>query len=174
MKDVESDNNLIKNENSLPDSEFKRQLSEFGLIKIETIENIKTNILFNSFKTYEKSVKEVNLPEDGRIETEVIKKKEFNITSQKFFDKNIIIGEIYINQEDINTDIQIINSFENYQRNNQKGKEDDYIYENEQEIKDNIEIKINGKIIEFSYYHKFEKDGTYEIQYLFKKKSYVL
>ena len=96
--------------------------------------------MFNSFKTYEKSVKEVNLPENGIIETEVIKKKEFNITSKKFFEKNIIIGEIYINQEDINTDIQIINSFENYQRNNQKGKEDDYIYENEQEIKDNIEI----------------------------------
>ena len=171
LKDIENDINLIKNENLLPDSEFKRQLSEYGLIKKEKIENIKTKILYDCFKIYEKSVKEVNLPENGRIETEVIKKTEFNITSQKFYEKkNIIIGEIYINQDDINKDIQIINSFENYQRHNQKGKQDDYNYENEKEIKENTEIKINGKLIGFSYCHKFENDGFYEIQYLFKKK----
>ena len=66
------------------DSEFKRQLSEYGLIKKEKIENIKAKILYDCFKIYEKSVREVNLPENGRIETEVIKKTEFNITSQKF------------------------------------------------------------------------------------------
>ena len=42
-------------------------------------------------------------------------------------------------------------------------------YENESEIKDNIEIIINEKKIEFSYTYKFEKEGTYKIIYYFKK-----
>ena len=36
------------------------------------------------------------------------------------------------------------------------------------EIKENIEIKINEKIIEFSYNYKFKKEGKYKIEYLFK------
>ena len=47
-------------------------------------------------------------------------------------------------------------------------KQDDYEYENEKEIKENILIKINGKIIEFTYYYKFKKEGKYIIEYLFK------
>ena len=43
-------------------------------------------------------------------------------------------------------------------------------FENEEEIKENCEIKINNIIIRFSYYHKFNKEGKYIIQYLFKKK----
>ena len=83
--------------------------------------------------------------------------------------KNIIIGEIYINKEDINKDIQIINSFENDKRKwNWKDREDDYKYENEKEIKENIVIKINGKIIEFTYFYKFKEEGKYTIEYLFK------
>ena len=84
--------------------------------------------------------------------------------------KNIIIGEIYINKEDINKDIRIINSFENYKRNDKwrEDREDDYKYENEKEIKENIIIKINGKIIEFAYYYKFKEKGKYIIEYLFK------
>ena len=69
--------------------------------------------------------------------------------------KNIIIGEIYINKDNINKDMQIINSYENWERKNWwnwKDREDDYEYENEKEIKENIIIKINGKIIEFTYY----------------------
>ena len=84
--------------------------------------------------------------------------------------KNIIIGEIYINKEDINKDIRIINSFENCKRENKwrRDREDDYKYENEKEIKENIIIKINGKIIEFAYYYKFKEKGKYIIEYLFK------
>ena len=46
---------------------------------------------------------------------------------------------------------------------------DDWKYENEKEIKENIEIKINEKIIKFSYHHKFENEGKYIIEYSFKK-----
>ena len=83
--------------------------------------------------------------------------------------KNIIIGEIYINKEDINKDIRIINSFENMEKKWSFANKDDYLdYANEKEIKENIEIKINGKIIDFAYYHKFEKEGKYIIEYRFK------
>ena len=85
--------------------------------------------------------------------------KNININNQ-MDNKNFIIGEICINKDNINKDIRIINSFENYKRENKwlrKDEEDDYKYENEKEIKENIEIKINGKIIEFTYYYKFKK-----------------
>ena len=83
--------------------------------------------------------------------------------------KNIIIGEIYINKEDINKDIRIINSFENMEKKWSFANKDDYLdYANEKEIKENIEIKINGKIIDFAYYHKFEKEGKYIIEYRFE------
>ena len=47
--------------------------------------------------------------------------------------------------------------------------EDNWKYENEKEIKENIVIKINGAIIEFVYYYKFKEEGNYIIEYLFKK-----
>ena len=48
----------------------------------------------------------------------------------------------------------------------------DWIYskefENEKEIKENVVIKINGKLINYSCSHKFEKEGKYTLEYLFK------
>ena len=83
---------------------------------------------------------------------------------------NIIIGEINITSNDINKDIQIINSFENYKRIEKlQDKINDYKYENEKEIKEKIEIKINGKKINFSYLYRFNKEGKYKIEYLFKE-----
>ena len=38
---------------------------------------------------------------------------------------------------------------------------------NEKEIKENIEIRINEKIIEFTYNYKFKKEGKYKIEYSF-------
>ena len=86
-------------------------------------------------------------------------------------DKNYIIGEIEIQEKDVNKDIRIINTFEQFKRENKwrRDGKDDYKYENEKEIKDNCEIKINNKIIPFNYYHKFNEKGKYIIQYIFKK-----
>ena len=85
------------------------------------------------------------------------------------FNINIIKGEIYIKEEDVGRDIQIINSFENAKRINIfLGIDDDLKYENEKEIKENIKIKINGKLIEFTYKYKFNKKGKYTIEYSFK------
>ena len=84
--------------------------------------------------------------------------------------KNIIIGEIDIKNEDINKDIHIINSFENWKREyKEEDDKDDYKYENEKELKENTEIKINEKLIEFTYYCEFNKEGKYIIEYSFKK-----
>ena len=79
-----------------------------------------------------------------------------NINNQ-INNENIIIGEIYINKDNINKDIRIINSFENAKREEKwEDSKDDWKYENEKEIKENIVIKINGAIIEFVYYYKFK------------------
>ena len=84
-------------------------------------------------------------------------------------ENNIIIGEIYINENNINQDIQIINSLENLRRTQDLSfEDDDWKKENEKELKENIEIKINGKLIEFAYYYKFNKEGKYKIEYSFK------
>ena len=85
-------------------------------------------------------------------------------------DKNYIIGEIEIQEKDINKNIRIINTFEQTKRENKwKDGKDDYKYENEKEIKDNCEIKINNKVIPFNYYHKFNEKGKCVIKYIFKK-----
>ena len=84
-------------------------------------------------------------------------------------DNNYIIGEIRINSYEINKDILIINSFENAKRKRKwEDSKDEWKYENEKEIKENIEIKINDKPIKCSYYYKFEKEGNYIIKYSFK------
>ena len=80
---------IITNENKIPASAFKTELNEFGLIEKEIINNINTK------KLYEKYENNIN----NNIER-----------------KNIIIGEINIRQNDINKDIQVINSFKNYKR----------------------------------------------------------
>ena len=92
------------------------------------------------------------------------------IENIKSYNKNYIIAEIDIKEEDINKEMQIINSFEEYKRNHEKEDgENDYKYENEKEIKENCEITINDKLIPFSYKYKFKEKGKYIIQYSFKK-----
>ena len=78
---------------------------------------------------------------------------------------NYIIAEIYIKDEDINKEIQIINSYENYQRiNNLEIIKVEFM--NEEEIK-KCEIRINDKLIPFTYLYKFTNKGKYIIKYSF-------
>ena len=64
-----------------------------------------------------------------------------------------------------NQNIRIINSYEQSIRENKS-----YYYEeekeNEIEIKNNCEIKINNELIPFSYFHQFNKKGKYTINLL--------
>ena len=140
LKEIENDKNIIINENNLPNSDFKNQLIECGLIKKENIENINPKILLKKFKRYENDINNIN----------------------------IITGKINIGPNDINKDIQIINSYENYKRNHyHQYISDDSIYMNEKDILDNIEIKINGVAIEFKYLYQFAEEGSYKIEYKF-------
>ena len=145
LKDLENDKSLSLNENKLPDSKFKTQLKNSGLVEKEKIENVDIKTVNNDFKKYEKEIKENEMK------------------------NNFITGEIYINDYDVNQEIPIINSFENVKRINKfKKRKDDWIYENEKELQENVEIRINGKKIKFSYTHKFDKEGKYQIEYFFK------
>ena len=149
LKDIENDNKLINNEILIPNSKFKEKLEDFGLIKKEILKKINIKKIYNEFKKYESEINQKNI----------------SATTNKI---NIITGEINIKHEDINKPIQIINSYENKKRmNNEANNSDDWKYGNEREIKD-VEIKINGKAIKFAYTYKFEKEGKYPIEYIFK------
>ena len=146
LKDIEINNDLIVSEHLIPDSKFKNQICEFGLIEKEKLKSINSKILYELYKNLGKNNKE----------NEIL--------------HNIITGEINIGVQDINQDIQIINSYENYLRNSKNMLlEYNIQYENEKEIERNIDIKINGKKIPFSYVYKFENEGKYKIEYIFKK-----
>ena len=148
LNSIENDNNLITNKIRLLDSAFKKQLSESGIIQKEIILNLNNKSLYYSFK------------KDKNDIYEIIINKE-----------NAIIGEINIESYDKHKNIQIINSFENVKNLYKKENAyDDYKYINEKEIKENIEIRIDGKPIEFSYSYKFQNEGKHIIKYLFKNK----
>ena len=169
LKEIEN-NNIINKENKIPDSEFKKYLCEFGLIRPERIKNINPKKLYKEYKKYEEDIEKEN-EEDTEEENENDNEKviEEHIEENKN-KKNYIIGEINITSNNVNEEVQIINSFENRKRIWElKDKEDDYKYENEVEIKENTEIKINGKEIEFSYSYIFNKEGRYVLEYFFKK-----
>ncbi len=130
------------------------------------------------------------LGEEEKKKFEESRKKEIEELGNET-KNNYIIGEINILEEDINKDIRIINSFEEVKREEEEFgdeelEEDDgedeeekveyykYIkdreftkYKNEKKIKKSCEIKINGKTIPFSYFHRFKKIGKYKIEFIF-------
>ena len=147
LKDIENNNNINFIDNKIPDSEFKKQLFEYGLIKTEKEKEEKrdSDSAFSE-KLYKNYIKEINN------------------------EKSFIISEVNISSEDINKDIQIINSYENYRRKHEAiDNKINPEFDNEKDIKENIQIKINGETIPFSYMHKFKKEGKYKIEYIFKK-----
>ena len=56
FKLIESDNNIILNENPIPDSEFKTQLFAYGLIKKEKMINLNTKIIYKEYKSYKSKI----------------------------------------------------------------------------------------------------------------------
>ena len=102
---------------------------------------------------------------------EIIRK--MNIEHNSKLDlENYIIAEIYIQKDNINKEIRIINSFE--ERIRSKGNNFSYAnkyeekdYKNENEIKE-CQIIINDISIPFNYKFKFTKLGKNKIKYIFK------
>ena len=144
LKDIINDQNL-KEEKEIPESKFKNQLINSGLIKNKKIEKQNIKYLIKQYKKYTKIL----------------------------YNPSFIIGEININLNDVNKEIRIINSYEEIKRykpfeySNYMTKNIHYI-NNENEIKENIEILINNEKIKFSYIYKFKEPGKYIIKYIFK------
>ena len=146
----------------------------------EQIKSIDTNIYNDKWQEIIKSLLQINYNKRMDInelynilEKEKIKILGNEINNMNINNKNIIIGEIYITKYHINKKSRIINSYENYKRElyliwDEKEDEDENKYENEKEIKENIILKVNGKIIEFTYCYIFKKEGKYKIEYSFK------
>ena len=87
-----------------------------------------------------------------------------------------IKAEINIEEKDINQDIRIINSYEEYMTKYYPDELLDQHHFNEEEIKQ-CQIKINNMQIPFSYFYKFPQIGKYNIKYTFinnlKKVNYM-
>ena len=174
LKDIAKDQNIVNNENKIPDTKFKKELIKVGLIKKEKVEEVNTKKLYNNFRDYEKHVNQIQKDKnvliiDNRINNG-ISGGNFITTNNDMINRNFIIGEINIRSDDIYKFTRVINSFENFKREtNLSEQEDDWKFNNEKELRENIEIKINGKIMPFFYYYKFPVKGRYNIQYSFKK-----
>ena len=62
-----------------------------------------------------------------------------------------IVAKINIKQEDINEEVRILNSYEEWMRNCKKSDELDKALKNDYEIKRKCEIEINEEYIPFNY-----------------------
>ena len=126
LKEIENNQNILENQNNIPESKFKKQLIDFGLVENKKIKDNNIKNLFNEYKNYKVNIK-----------------KENKINNIIEFKDNYIIGEFNIDSSNINRDIRIINTFEECYKNSCWG------IKNEKEIKENIEIYINNEKIDF-------------------------
>ena len=93
-------------------------------------------------------------------------KNDSNI-NKNLIAKNYIIAEIYIDEENINKNIRIINSYEEYMRNKFPNSILNEYKMNEKEIEE-CEIEINYELIPFSYCYKYKDIGKYIVKYSFE------
>ena len=103
----------------------------------------------------------------GRIVDEIQNYNSHRKISLKKGKENFIVGEIEINEYNVNQEIPIICSFHQKMRGDM-GPEFAENIDLEEEMK-NCEIEIEDIKIPFSYTHKFTKIGNYKIIYSFKK-----
>ena len=101
----------------------------------------------------------------GKFIGEIFQEKEENKININN-DNNYIIAEINIQDENINKDVRIINSYEEYMRNNSSTPKLSDNFLNEEEIK-KCEIRIENELIPFNYFHQFKSVGKYIITYTF-------
>ena len=89
------------------------------------------------------------------------------IIKNEILNNNYIISEIVIkDDENVNKDIRIINSYEEYMREYCPSSEIMRELMNEVHIKQ-CEIRINNELIPFNYFYKFIQKGKYIIKYSF-------
>ena len=168
LQEIEIDLPIENSEKSKKERIYEIKLLYLGkyLKDIENDQNI-----INNEKAIPDSEFKNEILKAGLIKPENIKntKQIYNqfIKFKKEIYTNVIIGHIKIDNHNLNKNIRIINSYDEYKKSN-NDKEYDENIKNEKEIKDNIEIKINGEKINFSYFYKFTSIGQYRIEYSFK------
>jgi len=128
------------------------RISSDNFINIQ-LKNI--NLIINSLND---DIKKINEKMNDLLNNNIIINDNIN--------NNYIISEIVIKKEDINKNIRIINSYEEYMREH-KNNDIDNILKNEDEIKE-CEIKIIDELIPFNYFYQFKSKGKYAIKYSFK------
>jgi len=156
---TEKIDDIILSINNLKEIIDSAKLLIENMIKVSTENNVNiqlkgVNLILNTLNEDIKKTKEKvkNLLNDYQIKNE---------------DNNYILAEIIIEDEDVNKNKRILNSFEEYLRIDPDSKLKDKIYNNEDEIK-KCEIHINDELIPFNYFHKFKTKGKYIIKYIFK------
>ena len=92
LKEIEKDNIIKEKGDLIPDSEFKKQIIEYGLIKHEKIKEYNTKTLFKEYKKYKDDINN---------------RKKFNDINKS--SNNYIICEFNIDDETVNKEIRIIN-----------------------------------------------------------------
>jgi hypothetical protein len=96
LKDIENDLNIITKEDKIPESKFKNDLLEFGLIKKKEINNINKKKLFKKFKEFKNNNNSNNNSNNSKDNTEK-NNKESNESINK--DKNKENINVQINDE---------------------------------------------------------------------------
>ena len=137
----------IKMDEIIPDSLFKNNLKEFGIIKEEKITNLTSENLIDNINEYKTEYYKHKINKHEII-------CDYNIKKDKY-DKS-------------NFPIRILNCYEESNKDNPyrqlKGTKN-----NEKEIKDNCELYLNENKIDFSYKYKFPKEGKYTFKIIFLK-----
>ena len=105
-----------------------------------------------------------NKKKEGNFLGEVIDK----LNENENIKDNYIIAKINIEDNNLNQDIRIINSYEEYMRKSGQNLDMEDSQKNEEKIKC-CEIQINEELIPFNYFFKFNQKGEYTIKYSFKK-----
>ena len=159
--------NYIIKRIKMPKNE-ERELIPLHLKEINSQEETKSPNSSIMNKNWQLNINELNTVPMNKFNYSAYNTVNYNPT----YKTNFIIGKIIVKENDINKHIRIINSFENFKSNNINVRVDNASrYINENEIRNNCEIKINDKKLkkDFFYFVQMSQPGEYKIEYSFKK-----
>jgi len=124
LKEIEKNKLIIEKENIIPNSEFKNQIIDYGLIKPKKITNNNTKKLFNSYLKYKNDI-------NNNIHKTNLKNN--NIGSNNSINNNSNVQKIKLLAQNIDKDDEIMKLF--------------FKLYNKGLVSDIIDIKHEGKIV---------------------------
>ena len=161
LKEIKKDKNIVEIANKIPDSEFKKQILDLGLILPENIKN--TQQLFYEFKKYEQDINNINNDSNNQ-----------NVNKNENCNKDDINNNENYKKDNNNKNKDSINDNNNKKNENSEVKEE-YDKEKESSSKNekeqgttedtNSEKKEDKKENkEKKYYKEVDKDKKAEIK----------